>query len=86
MLKPEVIWPDGPPAAARFEAVSGIPDVVGTVCTTRVPIVAPKANVTTYTYGSSGDDEVIWKSNGMVMKGKEIHRWECTSVVIFLNL
>ncbi|XP_022680935.1 protein ANTAGONIST OF LIKE HETEROCHROMATIN PROTEIN 1-like [Setaria italica] len=51
VLKPGAIfWPDAPAAAvaARFEAASGIPGVVGAVCTTRVPIVAPKANVAAY--------------------------------------
>ncbi|OEL26930.1 hypothetical protein BAE44_0012051 [Dichanthelium oligosanthes] len=52
VLMPAVIqWPDAATAAAlaaRFEAASGLPGVVGAVYTTHVPIVAPKANVVAY--------------------------------------
>ncbi|KAL6897838.1 hypothetical protein ACP4OV_006797 [Aristida adscensionis] len=47
VLMPTAIrWPNAPAAAAaRFQAASGIPDVVGAVHTTHVPVVAPKADV-----------------------------------------
>ncbi|XP_062230947.1 protein ALP1-like [Phragmites australis] len=52
VLMPRAIrWPDAPAAAdvaSRFEAASRIPGIVGAVCTTHVPIVAPNANVAAY--------------------------------------
>ena len=52
VLMPVAIrWPDPAAAeavAARFEAASGLPGVIGAVYTTHVPIVAPKANVAAY--------------------------------------
>ncbi|XP_020097513.1 protein ALP1-like [Ananas comosus] len=52
LLMPEAVaWPD-PAAAAdvarRFEGVSGIPNVVGAMYTTHIPIIAPKTNVAAY--------------------------------------
>ncbi|KAL6868338.1 hypothetical protein ACP4OV_015183 [Aristida adscensionis] len=47
-----VRWPetqeDAATVAARFQAVSGIPNVVGAMYTTHIPIIAPKANVAAY--------------------------------------
>ncbi|CAL4895389.1 unnamed protein product [Urochloa decumbens] len=50
VLMPAAIrWPDDPlAAAAAFRAASGLPGVVGAVCTTRVPIVAPRNNLAAY--------------------------------------
>ncbi|CAN6358766.1 unnamed protein product [Urochloa humidicola] len=41
-------WPDDDPAAGLFHAASGLPGVVGAVCTTRVPIVTPRENAAAY--------------------------------------
>ncbi|XP_008809298.2 protein ALP1-like [Phoenix dactylifera] len=44
-------WPDDAAAAAikaRFEALSGIPNVVGSMYTTHIPIIAPKISVAAY--------------------------------------
>ncbi|PKU83071.1 hypothetical protein MA16_Dca007742 [Dendrobium catenatum] len=44
-------WPDLASAAAikaRFEAVSGIPNVLGSMYTTHIPIIAPKISVAAY--------------------------------------
>ncbi|CAD6257496.1 unnamed protein product [Miscanthus lutarioriparius] len=53
VLMPKVVqWPEAPEASgngsAKFEAVSGIPNVVGVMYTTHIPIIAPKANVAAY--------------------------------------
>lgn len=52
VLMPKFLaWPDPVVAAAvaqRFEAVSGIQDVVGAIYTTHIPIIAPKENVGDY--------------------------------------
>ncbi|KAK1265042.1 hypothetical protein QJS04_geneDACA010503 [Acorus gramineus] len=45
-------WPSDPQSAesikARFEATSGIPNVIGSMYTTHVPIIAPKVSVSYY--------------------------------------
>ncbi|XP_010938097.2 protein ALP1-like [Elaeis guineensis] len=44
-------WPDDAATAAikaRFEALSGIPNVVGSMYTTHIPIIAPKISVAAY--------------------------------------
>lgn len=42
-------WPADPePAKQRFEAMSGIPSVVGSMYTTHIPIIAPKISVAAY--------------------------------------
>jgi hypothetical protein len=50
VLMPRAVqWPaDLDAVAARFQAKSGIPNVVGAVYTTHIPIIAPKANVAAY--------------------------------------
>ncbi|KAG1330125.1 protein ALP1-like [Cocos nucifera] len=50
VLMPKFLqWPDPAAAAAhRFEALAGIPNVVGSMYTTHIPIIAPKANVSAY--------------------------------------
>jgi hypothetical protein len=53
VLRPTAIsWPEPDSAAAtvaaRFEAASGLPGIIGAVYTTRVPVVTPKANVAAY--------------------------------------
>jgi hypothetical protein len=52
VLRPTVIYWPGPDSAAtvvaRFEAAFGLAGIVGALYTTRVPIVAPKANVAAY--------------------------------------
>ncbi|CAL5096749.1 unnamed protein product [Urochloa decumbens] len=50
VLMPAAIrWPDDSlAAAAAFRAASGLPGVVGAICTTRVPIVAPRNNLAAY--------------------------------------
>jgi hypothetical protein len=50
VLMPRAVqWPADPDAvAARFQAKSGIPNVVGALYTTHIPIIAPKANVAAY--------------------------------------
>ncbi|CAL4902616.1 unnamed protein product [Urochloa decumbens] len=49
ILPAAIRWPDDPAAAATgFRAASGLPGVVGAVCTTRVPIVAPRNNLAAY--------------------------------------
>ncbi|XP_010915201.3 protein ALP1-like [Elaeis guineensis] len=52
VLMPKLLqWP-GPAAAAaaarRFEVLSGIPNVVGSMYTTHIPIIAPKVSVAAY--------------------------------------
>lgn len=44
-------WPDPTSAAAikaQFESISGIPNVLGSMYTTHIPIIAPKISVATY--------------------------------------
>lgn len=44
-------WPDPSSAAsikARFESVSGIPNILGSMYTTHIPIIAPKISVAAY--------------------------------------
>ncbi|PKA57301.1 hypothetical protein AXF42_Ash002605 [Apostasia shenzhenica] len=44
-------WPDSAAAAAikvRFESIAGIPDVLGSMYTTHIPIIAPKISVAAY--------------------------------------
>ncbi|OEL17603.1 hypothetical protein BAE44_0021378 [Dichanthelium oligosanthes] len=50
VLMPKVVqWPENAAeVAAQFEAASGIPNVVGAMYTTHIPIIAPKANVAAY--------------------------------------
>ncbi|XP_062208727.1 protein ANTAGONIST OF LIKE HETEROCHROMATIN PROTEIN 1-like [Phragmites australis] len=52
LMQKAVQWPEAPDAAAdvaaRFKAASGIPNVVGAMYTTHIPIVAPKNNVAAY--------------------------------------
>jgi hypothetical protein len=52
VLRPTTItWPEPDSAAtvaARFEAAYGLPGVIGAVYTTRVTVVAPKANVAAF--------------------------------------
>ncbi|KAL6660582.1 hypothetical protein ACP70R_001617 [Stipagrostis hirtigluma subsp. patula] len=53
VLMPKAVqWPENPDTAAGvaagFQAVSGIPNVVGAIYTTHIPIIAPKANVAAY--------------------------------------
>ncbi|XP_038986532.1 U-box domain-containing protein 34-like [Phoenix dactylifera] len=52
VLMPKFLqWPDPAAAAAaarRFEALAGIPNVVGSMYTTHIPIIAPKVNVAAY--------------------------------------
>ncbi|XP_062194893.1 protein ANTAGONIST OF LIKE HETEROCHROMATIN PROTEIN 1-like [Phragmites australis] len=52
LMQKVVQWPEAPDAAAdvaaRFKAASGIPNVVGAMYTTHIPIIAPKANVAAY--------------------------------------
>ncbi|XP_006655063.2 protein ANTAGONIST OF LIKE HETEROCHROMATIN PROTEIN 1-like [Oryza brachyantha] len=49
LLSRVVRWPDSPAAAAsRFQALSGIPGVVGAVHTEHIPIVAPRENAGEY--------------------------------------
>ncbi|ERN04863.1 hypothetical protein AMTR_s00146p00085750 [Amborella trichopoda] len=50
VLRPKYIsWPSDPSQTKNaFELLSGIPDVVGTLYTTHVPIIAPKTNVAAY--------------------------------------
>ncbi|WOK97015.1 nuclease HARBI1 [Canna indica] len=46
-----VVWPDtagAEAAAARFEALSGIPNVVGAMYTTHIPVIAPKVGAASY--------------------------------------
>lgn len=52
VLMPKFLdWPNPSAAsaiAAQFEAMSGVPDVIGAVYTTHIPIIAPKSNVAAY--------------------------------------
>ncbi|KAI0522646.1 hypothetical protein KFK09_005031 [Dendrobium nobile] len=53
VLMPKFLrWPDDPTALAdarrKFELVSGIPNIVGAMYTTHIPIIAPKENVASY--------------------------------------
>ncbi|RLM91361.1 putative nuclease HARBI1 [Panicum miliaceum] len=50
VLMPKAVqWPEAPAdVAAQFEAASGIANVVGSMYTTHIPIIAPKANVAAY--------------------------------------
>ena len=52
LMSKAVQWPEAPEASgdasAKFEAVSGIPNVVGVMYTTHIPIIAPKANTAAY--------------------------------------
>ncbi|KAL6838756.1 hypothetical protein ACP4OV_031470 [Aristida adscensionis] len=52
LMQKSVRWPEAPDAAAAvaagFQAASGIPNVVGAMYTTHIPIIAPKANVAAY--------------------------------------
>ncbi|CAL9762187.1 unnamed protein product [Musa acuminata subsp. burmannicoides] len=46
-----LLWPapsEAASAAARFEALSGIPNVVGAMYTTHIPIIAPKESAASY--------------------------------------
>ncbi|WOL14043.1 nuclease HARBI1 [Canna indica] len=46
-----LVWPspaDAAATAARFEALSGIPNVAGAMYTTHIPIIAPKVSVAAY--------------------------------------
>jgi hypothetical protein len=52
LMNRTVQWPEAPGdaanVAAQFEASSGIPNVVGTMYTTHIPIIAPKTHVAAY--------------------------------------
>ncbi|CAL9774776.1 unnamed protein product [Musa acuminata subsp. burmannicoides] len=52
LLMPKFVqWPDGAAAAeakSHFEAASGIPNVIGSMYTTHIPIIAPKISVAAY--------------------------------------
>lgn len=51
LLPKYICWPSHEHAQAireGFERVTGIPDIVGAIYTTHMPIIAPKVNVTTY--------------------------------------
>ncbi|PKA53785.1 hypothetical protein AXF42_Ash011264 [Apostasia shenzhenica] len=50
VLMPKFLrWPDDPAAVCRrFESISGIPNTVGAMYTTHIPIIAPKSNVSSY--------------------------------------
>nr|XP_029121648.1 U-box domain-containing protein 34 [Elaeis guineensis] len=49
VLMPKFLqWPEPTATARRFEALAGIPNVVGSMYTTHIPIIAPKANVSAY--------------------------------------
>ncbi|KAG6469459.1 protein ALP1-like [Zingiber officinale] len=52
LLMPRFLqWPDEPAAPdvkSRFESISGIPNVIGSMYTTHIPIIAPKISVAAY--------------------------------------
>jgi hypothetical protein len=52
LMNKTVRWPEAPGdaanVAAQFEAGSGIPNVVGAMYTTHIPIIAPKTHVSAY--------------------------------------
>ncbi|URE09992.1 transposon protein [Musa troglodytarum] len=52
LMPRSLAWPDSAgaaaAAAARFEALSGIPNVVGAMYTTHIPVIAPRVSVAAY--------------------------------------
>lgn len=52
LLMPRFLqWPDeaaAPDVKSRFESISGIPNVIGSMYTTHIPIIAPKISVAAY--------------------------------------
>ncbi|RWW79122.1 hypothetical protein BHE74_00012617 [Ensete ventricosum] len=51
LMPRSLLWPgpsDAAAAAARFEGTSGIPNVVGAMYTTHIPVIAPKIGIAAY--------------------------------------